>query len=67
MRAVSRGDYDIALRVVNWPLIEVLHAFMEIMRHDAVESYRHSLTLWALAPRSKKKLPPPKRPGILDG
>lgn len=63
MREVARNDYDKALTVERWPLVEVLHAYMDLLKSDAEVYYRTSLLMWAARGTTSK---PPKPPSILD-
>lgn len=50
----------------QWSVNELLHAYLDQVRRDAVEEHRNALVVWAsLAPHLKKKTPPPAIPAIL--
>lgn len=66
MRAVARYDHDRALAVCTWPLVEVLHAYLDYARRSALQQYRHAVSVWIVnAPWRKKKIDPPALPDIL--
>jgi hypothetical protein len=66
VRLVAGHDWEKAQRVLDWPLHEVLIAYVEQMREAALDSYQHSIIVWALtAPHSKKPAKPPRVPAIL--
>jgi hypothetical protein len=63
---VTRGDYDAARRAWRWPIREVLVAFADRMREEAMRQYQHDTLIWALlAPHTSKKMNPPVVPAIL--
>jgi hypothetical protein len=63
---VAGHDPDRADRILDWPLRELLLAYIETMKAAALESYRHASIMWALtAPHSKKAQKPPRVPSIL--
>jgi hypothetical protein len=65
-REVARHDYDRLLIVLNWPLRELLIAYVETLRSAALESFRYDMVLyWLQAPHLKKPRQPPKVPSIL--
>lgn len=45
----------------RWPIREVLVAFVERLRFEAAEQYRHECLMWALRATKKK----PKIPDLL--
>jgi len=64
---VAGHDFDKAAIVCTWPLVEVLYAFRAIQKRNALATYQHDMTFWALvAPNSKTKIRQPIRPHILD-
>jgi hypothetical protein len=64
---VAGFNYETALCVQRWPLVEVLHAMQARMKEQALTGYNHALLMWAAtAPHSKKKIKQPMRPGILS-
>lgn len=66
LREVAGHDPDRAERALDWPLRELLLAYVETMKEAALESYRHASIMWALtAPHSKKPPKPPRVPSIL--
>lgn len=51
---------------MDWPLHEVLLAYVERLRDSALETYQHATLVWAMtAPHSKKPSKPPRAPAIL--
>lgn len=59
-------DYEKAQRVLRWPLREAFLCVIEKMKAQALEAYRHDMTIWAaIAPHSKKVPDQPKFPEIL--
>jgi hypothetical protein len=54
--------------VLDWPLRDVMLAFIERMRDSALRSYELELLVWsALAPHQRKKTDPPRLPRVLKG
>lgn len=52
--------------VLGWPLRELLLAYVEIMKAEALETYRHAqLVYWVQVPNVKKPGKPPTVPRIL--
>jgi hypothetical protein len=52
--------------VARWPVVELLHAYMNALRQRAAESHKFQVLIWAtLGPRAKDKRPP-KAPSVLD-
>lgn len=66
VRDVAGHDFERAQRVARWPVVEVLHAYMAIVRRHAADSYRHKVTIWAMTLRFRKDKQQPKAPAILD-
>lgn len=65
MRRVADYDYDRACRMLDWPLVEFLHAVRAALRSEALDAYHLELTVWSnLAPHSRKTNPP-ELPAIL--
>lgn len=63
IRELSGHDYDKAQLVLCWPIREALLAYVDRLRQQALDSYRHELLVWALlAPHQKKPPEPPKPP-----
>jgi len=59
-------DHDRAVRVLRWPVRQLLLAAVAMLRKSAREAYQFDMVVWALiAPHSEKKLPPPPVPPIL--
>jgi hypothetical protein len=52
--------------VFRWPVREALLAFLDHLKKEAVEQYRHECLMWAvLNPHRKKSKSPPNVPAIL--
>lgn len=67
VRAVAGHDHDKAERVLGWPLVELLHAFVDgVLRPQARHAYETDLHVWAaVAPYSTKSTKPPAVPTLL--
>lgn len=66
MRELAEHDYDRYRAIVRWPLREALLAFVAKLKRDALDNYKHELSIWAaLAPHTKKPADAPKLPPIL--
>jgi hypothetical protein len=66
IREVSDGDFDRLRAVREWPLRELLLAYIERMRAAALRSYETELLVWSvLAPHQKRSSKPPAVPRIL--
>ena len=49
-----------------WPLRDLLLAYIDLLKRDALARYQHDLAVWAmLAPHMKNPGSPPKLPRIL--
>jgi hypothetical protein len=69
VRDVAGSDFDLAARVLLWPLREMLIAYVARLRAQALDSYRHDQLLYVLAaPWTKKgeSKPPPVPPILRD-
>lgn len=63
MAGYDAGRYDAVLR---WPLHELLIAYVEQMKAEALDAYRHATLVYCLqAPHQKKPGKPPRVPSIL--
>lgn len=64
---MAQFDYDRAKRIVGeWPIPEVLLAYLHQLRQAAVKQHELATLTWAsLAPHQKKKVEPPRVPDIL--
>lgn len=52
--------------MVGWPLVEVLMAYLEVVKDQAQHAHEIDLQVWAaIAPYAKKDLKPPAIPPIL--
>lgn len=70
MRTIAAGDYAQACRVADWPLVEMLLAYLARARELALAEHRHRELVWAaLAPHVEKgkRQKPPELPEILKG
>jgi hypothetical protein len=66
VRVVAEWDPDLALARFNWPLRDLLSAYVAILRRQAEERYKFDLEIWALlAPHQDKPSAAPKLPKIL--
>lgn len=66
MRQVAQFDYAKAQAVLDWPLHEVLLAYVERVRDAALQQYNQSVLVWAItSPHMKKPPKPPRVPAIL--
>lgn len=64
VRILARHDFDRLERVIDWPIREVLRAYMAHLRREALLQFRFESLRWAvLAPYSKAEHP--GLPGIL--
>jgi len=53
---------------MDWPLRDLLLAYVECMRVSARRSYEIELLVWsALAPHQRRKIDPPTLPRVLKG
>jgi hypothetical protein len=63
---VAEHDFGRFDEVMDWPLRELLLAFVARLRSRARETYALELLVWAaLAPHQKKAQKPPSIPSIL--
>jgi hypothetical protein len=63
---VAAYDYARTLGVLDWPVRELLVAYVDCMKAAALEAYRHAqLVYWLQVPCVKKPGKPPKVPSIL--
>jgi hypothetical protein len=54
--------------VVDWPLRDLMLAYVECMRMSALRTYETELLVWsALAPHQRRKTDPPAIPRVLRG
>ena len=66
MREVGGQQWDRILEVWDWPIREVMLAYIERMKLSALRSYETQLLVWsALAPHQKKRSDPPAIPKLL--
>jgi hypothetical protein len=66
VRQVGGWDACRIRQVAAWPLRELLLAYIDILKCQALERYEHDLAVWAqLAPHQKDPPSPPKPPRIL--
>lgn len=71
VRELAGHDYDAAQRILDWPLREAFHGYLNYLKRTALEEWRWARLEWAsLKPttRGGKLSKPPARPPILrDG
>jgi len=48
VREVAEHDFDKALVVATWPLVEVLHAYHAKMKREALDGHRAATLVWAV-------------------
>ena len=66
IREVARHDAGRVREVFEWPLRDLLLAYLEYLRAGARRNYEMELLVWsALAPHQRRKIDPPKLPRIL--
>jgi hypothetical protein len=66
IRAVARDDAGRVREVFEWPLRDIMLAYLESMRVQARRNYEVELLVWsALAPHQRRRTDPPKLPRIL--
>ena|GEM_PF-5261275 len=66
MREVAGHEWDRVQQVWDWPLREIMLAYVECMKVSALRSYETQLKVWSsLAPYQKRKSEPPAIPRIL--
>lgn len=65
MRRVADYDYDRARGMLDWPLVEFLHAVRAALRREALAAYRLELTVWSNLDPHSRKTRPPEAPAIL--
>lgn len=54
--------------MLDWPLRDIMLAYVERMRDSAWRSYQLDLLVWsALAPHQRRKTDPPAVPKVLKG
>ena len=64
VRTVAGFDYERALVIATWPLVEVMHAYLNHARMRAHADYRQAVMVFAT--RRNPKASPPKFPAILE-
>lgn len=68
VRTVAGWDPARAAQTLMWPLRDLLLAYLDILRREAMARYERDLLVWAaLAPHQKNPQPAPKPPKILRG
>jgi hypothetical protein len=66
IREVARDDPGRIREVFEWPLRDLLLAYLGCLRAAARRQYEVELLVWsALAPHQRRKTDPPKLPRIL--
>ncbi len=66
IRAVAEFDLERSRDVMDWPLRELMLAYVERMKEAALRTYETDLLVWsALAPHQRRKTDPPAIPRIL--
>lgn len=65
VREVAEWDHDAVQRVLNWPLREVLLAYVARLKADALRGYQTALLVWASRTAMGGKTKPPDLPNIL--
>jgi hypothetical protein len=66
IREVAHHDLDRIHAVQDWPLRDLLLAYIECMRVAALRAYETELLVWsALAPHQRRKTDPPAIPRVL--
>ena len=67
VREVARFDFDEAERIAGWPVVEVLHAYLDILREHALAQYQTDMVIWAIQlGYSKNPIKRPMKPRILS-
>jgi hypothetical protein len=68
IREVAHHDADLVREIFEWPLRDLLLAYLERLRTTARRTYEIELLVWStLAPHQRRKTDPPKLPRILRG
>jgi hypothetical protein len=68
IREVARHDAGRVREIFEWPLRDLLLAYLEHLRVIARRNYELELLVWsALAPHQRRRTDPPKLPRILRG
>jgi hypothetical protein len=66
VRTVAAWDPAQVKQRLQWPLRDLLLAYLAILKREAEERYRHDLAIWAaLAPHQKRAASAPRPPRIL--
>lgn len=66
IREVGRDDHGRIREVLDWPLREVMLAYVALLKAAALRTYEMELLVWSsLAPHMRRKTDPPKIPRVL--